>query len=150
MDLKIVESQAKSEARAKQAQENAEATAEAEAKSIQFYPDLQKPDSELNAEYWRLQDAMKEKGDPILERPDASWLIAKQAAKNLGIPMADLQQKAAPAKKSAQKRPVQPAGGNASTTVPTEGSSRIEQAVDNIGSEYDYEQVRKSLLQRAG
>lgn len=155
MDLKIADTHAKAQAAAKQAEEkaladakHAEELADAEAKSLQFYPDLKNPESELNAEFWRVRESMEKKGDPILERSDAAWQIALLAAKKLGVPMADLEEITAPAKKSVQKRPVQPAGGNAGTTVPTQGPSRIDQAVDSIQSEYDYNQTVKSLLAR--
>ena len=41
---------------------------------------------------------------------------------------------------------MQPASGNASTTTPTGKVNKIEQAVDNIRSENDYDNVVKSLM----
>jgi hypothetical protein len=83
-----------------------------------------------------LDHRMKEIGDPLYDSPDKPFILAKQAARELGIPMTDPKRKPAPSQKSV--RPVQPAPGNRRTSAPAP-SARLDADLDNIQSLEDYE-----------
>jgi hypothetical protein len=84
----------------------------------------------------KLDAEMRELGDPLYHSTDKPFILAKEAARNLGIPMR--KPGTAPAKKTVQHRPVQPASGNASTTS-ADPNQRFEQEIASISSLDDYE-----------
>jgi hypothetical protein len=85
---------------------------------------------------------MLELGDPLYHSTDKPFILAREAAKNLGIPMK--KPGSAPAKKSVQHRPIQPASGNARTTT-TDSAQRASEAIDGIKSLRDWRETVASL-----
>lgn len=115
-----------------------------EDQAIRFYPDAAKADSPLAKEMMRLDAKMRELGDPLYTDPSKPLVLAKAAAKNLRIPMADLT-KTAPKKAATQNRPMQPASGNARTTAAAP-AGKLDEAIERAGkSILDYEKVVASL-----
>lgn len=117
--------------------------AENEDLTVRYYPDSSKSDSPLAKEMARLEAEMLEIGDPLYHSTGKPFALAKEAAKNLGIPMTN-PNKPTIAKKSASNRPMQPASGNARTTA-TAPAVRQGEAIDKIGSIQDYEKFVASL-----
>jgi hypothetical protein len=144
IDLKIAEVQEKSQAAVNAERKFLSDYAASEAEAVKYYPDAAKADSPLHKEILRLEAEMQELGDPLYHSEKKPFALAKQAAKNLGIPMTN-PNKAAP-KKVVQNRPIQPAGGNARTTTPTTPISKIDQAVDSVKDEASYDALVAELL----
>jgi len=130
------------EAREQSRQEQAEATKfyadyeKSEIKTVGLYPDAAVKTSPLAKEMARLEAEMLELGDPLYHSTDKPFILAKEAAKNLGIPMK--KPGTAPVKKTVQHRPIQPAGGNARTTS-ADVNQALEQEIDQLDSLEAYE-----------
>ena len=130
------------EAREQSRQEQAEATkfyadyAKSEEKTVGLYPDAAVKNSPMAKEMARLEAEMLELGDPLYHSTDKPFILAKEAAKNLGIPMK--KPGTAPVKKTVQHRPIQPAGGNARTTS-TDANQALEQEIEQLDSLEAYE-----------
>jgi hypothetical protein len=141
-ELKISEVKAKTIAEQRESDKFYADFAESERQTIKFYPDAAKADSAIAKEMKRLDAEMQAIGDPIYYTATKPFVLAKEAAKNLGIPMKN------PSKpvieKTATNRPMQPASGNARTTT-TAPSVRQEEAIDRIGSIVDYEKFVEGL-----
>lgn len=116
--------------------------AESEAQAVKFYPDAAKADTPLAKEMARLEAEMLELGDPLYYSEKKPFALAKEAAKNLGIPMTNPNRPAP--KKAVTNRPMQPASGNARTTA-TAPAARLDDAIDGIGSINDYEKFVERL-----
>lgn len=144
MDLKIAEVQEKSQAAANEERKFLSDYAASEAEAVKYYPDAAKADSPLHKEIIRLEAEMRDLGDPLYFSENKPFVLAKQAAKNLGIPMTNPNR--VPPKKPAPNRPIQPAGGNARTTTPTSPISKIDQAVDSVKDEASYDALVAELL----
>ena len=116
---------------------------ESEARAVRFYPDTTNPESAMTKRIIALDERMKEMGDPLYDSPDKPFILAKMAARELGIPMAQTSSKPAkPApKEAATRRSIQPAGGNARTTSPSAISSKIEEAIGGVETLEDYENL---------
>lgn len=142
-ELKISEVREQSKAEQREAEKFYAEFAENEEQAVRFYPDAAKPDSALAQEMKRLEAEMQELGDPLYHSPKKPFALAKEAAKNLGIPMTNPNKPAA--KKTVTTRPMQqPASGNARTTA-TAPTVRQEEAIDRIGSIVDYEKFVAGL-----
>jgi hypothetical protein len=144
MDLKIAEVQEKSRSEANEERKFLADYAASEAEAVKYYPDAAKADSPLHKEILRLEAEMQQLGDPLYHSEKKPFALAKQAAKNLGIPMTNPNKTVA--KKAGQNRPIQPAGGNARTTTPTTAISKIDQAVASVKDEADYDKLVAELL----
>lgn len=116
--------------------------AKSEEQAVKFYPDAAKADSALSKEMARLEAEMLELGDPLYYSENKPFTLAKEAARNLGIPMTN-PNKTAP-KPAVTTRPMQPASGNARTTA-TAPAARLDDAIDGIGSINDYERFVERL-----
>lgn len=141
-NLKIAEVQEKSKADADAESKFYAEYEKSEIKTIGLYPDAAKPDSPMAKEMARLEAEMLELGDPLYHSTDKPFILAKEAAKNLGIPMK--KPGSPPAKKPVQHRPMQPAGGNARTTT-TDSAKKASEAIDGIGSMRDWRETVASL-----
>lgn len=137
-----------SEAREQSRQEQAETAkfyadyAKSEEKTVGFYPDAAVKDSPMAKEMAKLDAEMRELGDPLYHSTDKPFILAKEAAKSLGIPMK--KPGTAPVKKTVQHRPIQPAGGNARTSA-TDPARRATEAIDGIQSMRDYRDAVDAL-----
>lgn len=116
--------------------------------TVTYYPDAAVKGSALAKRMKELDDQAKDLGDPIYHSPEKPFLLAKAAARDLGILMK--KPGSAPVSKPVQNRPMQPAGGNARTSAPASATSKVDQAVASIGSEYEYDKYVGSLLMTGG
>ena len=139
MDLKLSERDAEKQAEAKQEQEFYAKYQASEERTLQLYPDAGKADSQLTKEMARLDAQMRELEDPLYFSENKPLILAKQAAVKLGIPMTKPGE-AKPAPKTVQRRPMQPASGNARTTT-TDAAKRNSEAIDGVESLADWEQM---------
>lgn len=105
--------------------------------AVAYYPDATKADSELVKRMVELDVQMRDLGDELYHSPNKPLLLAKIAARELGIPMTDPKKPAVKAK-SSSNRPMQPASGNARTTA-TAPALRQEEAIAKIDSLDAYE-----------
>lgn len=137
IDLKIAEVQEKSQAEANAERKFLSDYVASESKALKFYPDAAKADSPLRKEIDRLEAEMLELGDPLYHSEDKPWILARDAAKNLGIRMT---KEGTEPKKTVQHRPMQPAGGNARTTT-TDPAKKASEAIDGIGSMRDFQDL---------
>jgi hypothetical protein len=115
--------------------------AASEDKTIGLYPDAAVKNSPMAKEMARIQAEMLELGDPLYYAADKPFILAKEAALNLGIPMR--KPWTAPVKKSVQHRPIQPASGNARTT--TNSAQRTSEVIAGIKTSDDYERLVASM-----
>lgn len=135
-ELKISEARQQTLAEQKEAEKFYAAYQKSEDKTIGLYPDAAVKDSPMSKEIARLDAEMLELGDPLYYSTDKPFILAKEAAKNLGIPMK--KPGTAPVKKTVQHRPIQPAGGNARTTS-TDANQALEKEIDQLDSLEAYE-----------
>lgn len=132
------------EAREQSRQEQAETEkfyadyAASEDKTIGLYPDAAVKNSPMAKEMARLEAEMLELGDPLYHSTDKPFILAKEAALKLGIPMR--KPGATPVKKSVQHRPIQPAGGNARTTS-ADANQRFVQEIESLDTLDAYERA---------
>lgn len=138
-ELKATEAQEKSRAESQAEQAFHAKFADNEETAVKFYPDAAVHDSPLSRRMKELDDQARELGDPIYFSPEKPFLLAKAAARELGILMT--KPGATPPAKKAATRPIHPAGGNARTTAPTAAISRLDQAIDNAKDEASYEKL---------
>lgn len=142
IELRIAEAENKNKSEANAEREFLQQYAASESKAVQFYPDAAKADSPLSAEMVRIEAEMKSLGDDLYYSPDKPLILAKAAARNLGILMSNPSKPAI--KKVATNRPMQPASGNARTTA-TAPAARLDDAIDGLGSINDYERFVAQL-----
>ena len=142
MDLKIAEVQEKSRSEADAERKFYADYAKSEEKTVGLYPDAAVKDSPMAKEMAKIEAEMLELGDPLYHSTDKPFILAREAARNLGIPMR--KPGSAPVKKSVQHRPIQPAGGNARTTT-TDSAQRASEAIDGIKSLRDWRETVASL-----
>lgn len=135
-ELKTTEARQQSLAEQKEAEKFYADYEKSEIKTVGLYPDAAVKTSPLAKEMARLEAEMLELGDPLYHSTDKPFILAKEAAKNLGIPMK--KPGTAPVKKTVQHRPIQPAGGNARTTS-TDANQALEQEIDQLDSLEAYE-----------
>lgn len=145
--LRITEVQAQARAEQQQIEQFDRVYAESERKAVTFYPDAAKADSEMVKVMIEMDRFMRDNGDPLYHSPDKPFILAKQAAARLGIPMA--QPAAAGQKKTttAPKSPIQPASGNARTT-PAAPAPKLEERLEAVDSIEDYEEIVSGILSR--
>jgi hypothetical protein len=142
LDLRISESQEKLAASSQAERQFYAEYAASESKAIQFYPDAAKADSPLSVEMARLESEMKSLGDDLYYSPDKPLLLAKAAARNLGILMTNPNKPAV--QKTVTNRPLQPASGNARTSA-TAPAAKLDDAIDGIDSIVAYERFVERL-----
>ncbi len=140
IDLKLSEREAAKEAESKQEREFYTKYEASEQKTLQFYPDAGKADSQLAKEMAALDAQMKELGDPLYYSENKPFILAQQAAVKLGIPMTKPGTATKPASKSVQHRPMQPASGNARTTT-TDATKQLSEAIDGVNTVAEYEKL---------
>jgi len=116
-----------------------------ETKAVTFYPDTTDPDSQMTQRILELDHQMRDLGDPLYHSPDKPFILAKQAAKELGIPMRNPNAPAAKKSATSKSRPIQPASGNARTTPNTATAGKLEEQLGRIDSLEAYEDLAASL-----
>lgn len=136
-ELKVLESQVRAEKDTKAQQSFDADYTKSENLAVTYYPDTTNPDSAMVKRMIELDTQMRDMGDPLYHSPDKPFLLAKAAARELGVIMT--KPGAAPAKTSrSSKSPMQPAPGNRGTTS-TDSSKTLEAEIDALDSLQDYE-----------
>lgn len=141
--LKEVEAKEKSRTEAAKIEQFEQKFTQSETTAIQYYPDAANHDSPLAKRMAELDQQAKELDDPIFYSPEKPFLLAKAAARELGILMT--KPGSTPPAKKVVKRPIQPAGGNARTSAPANATSQIDQAIASVKDEAAYEKVLAQL-----
>jgi hypothetical protein len=144
-DLKAYEAQERVQRESQAEQQFYAKFSDSEQTAVKFYPDAAVADSPLAKRMKELDDQAKQLGDPIYHSPDKPFLLAKAAARELGILMKNPAAPAKPAAKANANRPIQPAGGNARTTAPTTAVTQIDQAVASVTDEAAYDKLLAEL-----
>lgn len=165
-----VEEQAEFDRESTAQREFSTTVSKSKAKAVQYWPDAGKDGTELSKTMHELSDQYER--DPALShhayKADAPFFFAELAATKLKMLPAHMQTtpagsngqipanpqpatppptKPAPVNQRAVVRPVQPATTPASGTArTTQEPAKPNQAVDNIKSVTDYEQVKKDML----
>lgn len=143
-----------SEAKAAETRQDSEAARfdsewdQSEARAVAHYPDCTDKDSALTKRMGEIDARMKRLNDPLFDSPNKPFLLAKQAAKELGIPMIDPAAARKPAAKKAvstSRRLVTPASGNARTTEPAATATKLEKQIGSVKSLDDYESLVNSV-----
>ena len=121
--------------------------------AVKYYPATTDPESPLVKKMLELDALFEETGDDRFNDPDKPFLLAKLAARELGIaPVNPNSKKQSPPPATATKKPqspVQPASGNARTNQTKTREGTLDDVVDNIRDEDDYEAAKKTLLKVA-
>lgn len=145
-ELRFNEVAEKNAGKQREAERYEEEYSASEAKAVKFYPDTTNPKSELVQRMAELDSRMRDNGDPLYHSTDKPFILAKAAAKELGIIMSDPGAKPAKALSSQSKksRPVQPVSGSARTTA-TNAPSRTKDAIEGIEDLSDYESLVEKL-----
>lgn len=126
--------------------------------AVKYYPDAAKADTPLVKKMLELDDLLKETGDERFHSADKPFLLAKLAAKELGIapknpssaPAEAVKPQSSPSAPSkVPSSPVQPARGNARTQQTNTREGTLEEVVDNIRDEDSYEAAKKAVLKVA-
>jgi hypothetical protein len=130
VDSRIAEVQEQSRAEVARSQEFDAKWEESKRQAVAFYPDTDKPDSDISQRMIEINDWMQQNGDPIFHSPDKLFILAKMAAAELGKPMKRPVSKETP---RPSKSPVQPASGNA-RTAPTNPTKRANEELEGINS----------------
>jgi hypothetical protein len=148
-ELKMTEMQTRSQetARINSAFEDSKRNA------VKYYPDAAKEESPLVKKMLELDALLEETGDDRFNSPDKPFLLAKLAAKELGIapsnPAAKSKQSPPPAPAKVPASPVQPARGNARTQQTNTRTGTLDEVVDGVRDEDSYEAAKKAVLQAA-
>lgn len=138
-DLKISEARAKAEAEVNEQASFDKQYKESMRKAVSHYPDATNPDSAMTKRIIQLDAEMLEMGDPLYHSPDKPFLLAKAAARDLGIIMTKPGAVKAPAKAPrSQKSPIQPVSGSRGT-IPTDSNQQFEAELDGIDTLEAYE-----------
>lgn len=136
-ELKVWESQVRAESETRAQQSFETDYTKSERLAVTYYPDTTNPDSAMVKRMVELDTRMRDLGDPLYHSPDKPFLLAKAAARDLGVIMTKPGN--APAKPSrSSTSPMQPASGNRSTTS-TDSSRTLEAEIDALDSLQDYE-----------
>jgi hypothetical protein len=138
IDLKLAEAQEKVKTEAQAERQFYTDYAASEDKAISFYPDLKDANSAMSKRLAELDAQAAEMRDPNYHSPNKPWILAVAAAKELGVLMK--KPDAAPAKKTVQNRPIQPAPGNRGTTS-TDANRTFETELDKVETLDDYERL---------
>ena len=147
-ELRVTEASATARKHQQQVDEFDRAYSKSESNAVTFYPDAAKADSELTKRMIELDNQMRDLGDPLYDSPDKPFILAKAAAKELGVPMAKPGAKPA-ASAPPQKAPIQPAPGNRGTTSATAPAAKLDQVIEGLGTEGAYEDFVAGLSGRA-
>ena len=129
--LMFEEVQEKSRAEMQKAQEFEDKWEAAAQRAATFYPDSAKPGTAMFKKIAELDQRMKDLGDDLYSDPDKPFILAREAARELKVPMRD--PKAKPAAKTSPASPIQPASGNA-RTAPVSPSKRMNEELDALDS----------------
>ncbi len=144
-ELRFHEVAEKSTAAQREAEQYEAEYSVSESKAVKFYPDTAKPDSEMVQRMAELDTRMRENGDPLYYSTDKPFILAKAAAKELGIIMSDPKAKAPGKPSPTTSRPIQPASGSARTTA-TNAPARTKDAIERIEDMSDYDAYVESLV----
>jgi hypothetical protein len=137
-DLKIRETRAKAESETKEQAAFNASYAKSEKLTVTHYPDTTDANSAMVKRMVELDKQMLELGDPLYHSPDKPFLLAKSAARELGVIMTK-PSAATPAKSPRPTRiPMQPAPGNRGTTSTT-SNQKFEAEIDGIETLEEYE-----------
>lgn len=137
-ELRVSESKAKAETE-NAAQQSFDADYRKSMKNaVTFYPDSKSAETPLTKRMIELDNQMLELGDPLYHSPDKPFLLAKAAARDLGVLMTKTAPVAAKAATRSAMSPFQPAPGNRGTTTTT-ATQKFESEVDAITDLGEYE-----------
>jgi len=131
--VRISEMQEKSRAEQRQAEEYDRKWDESERQAVTFYPAAKDPNSALSKKIAELDQRMKDLGDDLFFDPEKPFILAKEAARILKVPMADPKAAKAAKSVSSPKSPIEPASGNARTT-PVSPTKRLNEELDALDS----------------
>lgn len=137
-ELRIHEAGEKSRAQQAEAEKFDAAYSKSERLTATYYPDAIDPESKLTKRMIELDSQMRELGDPLYHSPDKPFLLAKAAARELGVMM--VKPDAAKPKPTSSKSPMQPASGNA-RTAPTSNTDKLAERIANATTLEEYEQL---------
>jgi hypothetical protein len=136
-ELKISESQVRAERDTREQQTFESEYTKSERLAVTYYPDTTNPESAMVKRMIELDTQMRDLGDPLYHSPEKPFLLAKAAARDLGVIMNKPGN--APAKTSrSSNSPMQPASGNRGT-APTHSSKSLEAEIDGLETLADYE-----------
>lgn len=121
--------------------------------AVKYYPDAANANSALVAKMVEIDRLFEETGDDRFASADKPFLLAKLAAKELGIaprnPNATAKKQSSLPALLKTTSPVQPARGNARTQPSNTREGTLEEVVDNVRDEDSYEAAKKALLKVA-
>ena len=106
-------------------------------RAMAHYPDLADPGSDLYRLVLEMDERECRMGGPLANSADKPFELAWNAARQLGIAMAD-PLAAKPERKAAARKPVPPASGAARTTAP---AARLEKALEGVRTQDDYDRL---------
>lgn len=138
-------------ARTEQTTRAATEAEESERNAIKYYPDCADAESPLVKKMVELDQLLEETDDERFHSPNKPFILAKMAAKELGIAPRNPKATAAASSpsvpvKKAPVAPVQPARGNARTQSTTARTGSLDEQVDNVRDEDSYEAAKKAIL----
>jgi hypothetical protein len=117
---------------------------DSERKAVTYYPETTDPDSAITKRIIELDRQMRDLDDPLYSSPDKPFILAKLAAKELGIPMSNPKAPVKPKRLPTSSRPVNPASGNARTN-PKAASPKVDDALAGLDTVEAYEDLVASL-----
>lgn len=135
-ELRVTEAASKAQAAEQERQAFFEEYAKHERIALAHYPSAADPNSPLSKRMAELEAQMLELDDPNYYSPRKPLLLARDAARDVGVLMVRPSQNP-PGKPSSSTSPFQPASGNRRTTAATTAAS-VEQAIDGLNSLEDY------------
>jgi hypothetical protein len=144
-ELRISERYQKEQQEQEQFQSMERQFLDSERKAVTYYPETTDPDSAITKRIIELDRQMRDLDDPIYSSPDKPFILAKLAAKELGIPMTNPKAKPAKAKTATASRPVNPASGNARTN-PKPSSPKVDDVLSGVDTVESYEDFVESLV----
>jgi hypothetical protein len=143
-ELRIADREKKSQQEQEQYQSMERQFRESEKKAVTYYPETTDPDSAITKRIIELDQQMRDLNDPLYSSPDKPFILAKQAAKELGIPMSNPKAAKPKKKTAAPSRPVNPASGNARTN-PKAAPSKVDDVLAGVDTVEAYEDLVASL-----
>ena len=136
-DLKAYEAGAKAATEQAQAQAFEAKYSQSERLTVAYYPDATNPESPLVKRMIELDKQMLNLGDPLYHSPDKPLVLAKAAARELGVMMA---KPGAIKARTNSSSPIPTASGSARTTA-TAPSAKLEDAINKATSLEEYEKL---------
>lgn len=141
-ELKVFESQVKAEFESKEQKSFDAEYAKSERLTVTYYPETTNAQSPMVKRMVEIDAQMRDLGDPLYHSPDKPFLLAKAAARDLGVIMTKPDTAAKVSRSS--KSPIQPVAGNRGTTS-TNTAKRAEEVISGIKTSDDYERIVASM-----